>query len=171
MHHHHASSCRIMPRHVSPCLIKPRPASSCPIMPYHAPACLAMPQPYPHMPHPNPRSIMPCSLTRLLSTMHNPHRCRSAVLLTCTSTASAPGTSHTCRTAYPYLFHRTSQPVAQHQNLLQSRSSPHIRILVQLAVWSWLHVPPIRSCTPPQYQGHTWNPQACNTNCSVMPSL
>jgi hypothetical protein len=48
---------------------------------------------------------------------------------------------------------------------------PHIRILVQLAVWSWLHVPPIRSCTPPQYQGHTWNPQACNTNCSVLPRL
>ena len=85
MHHHHASSCRIMPRHVSPCFIKPRHTSSCLIMPYHAPACLAMPQPYPHMPHPNPLSVMSCSLTRLLSTMHNPHRCRSAVSLTCTA--------------------------------------------------------------------------------------
>ena len=64
MHHHHASSCRIMLRHVSPCFIQPLHASSCLIMPYHAPACLAMPQPYPHMPRLNPLSIMSCSLTR-----------------------------------------------------------------------------------------------------------
>ena len=70
------------------------------------------------MPHPNPRSIMPCSLTRLLSTMHNPHRCRSAVLLTCTSTASAPVTSHTCRTAYPLL------PVAPHFPACCTASKP-----------------------------------------------
>ena len=82
---HHVASCFAMSPNASPSLGMPRHASSCPIMPYHTPACIVMPQPYPHMPRPNSLSIMCCSLTRLLSTMHNPHRCRSAVLLTCTA--------------------------------------------------------------------------------------